>query len=226
MSSYQYRDSHVKDKTVSPTVLSLTWESPYLGKTVFILRRGPGSLQCWAISKHSADYNIRHLAKFLFNDLKFSQVSPDDRNQHGWQYLVRCCGICRIKFLLRVKQCCKKQWHFTQMITVAATCATYCRPAIVLIAGYRADNQLGVGGSELLAYVCQLSIFLDYPDCFMVMFHIHIWQVSPQLSCGDTCQIWMWFGRSNGHLHKSNNFPESKTEFLCPPTQEASKMCQ
>ena len=41
--SYQYRDSHVKDKTVSPTVLSLTWESPYLGKTVFILRRGPGS---------------------------------------------------------------------------------------------------------------------------------------------------------------------------------------
>ena len=44
MSSYQYRDPHVKDKTVSPTVLSLTWESPYLGKTVFILRRGPGVL--------------------------------------------------------------------------------------------------------------------------------------------------------------------------------------
>ena len=42
MLSYQYRVPHVKDKTVSPTVLSLTWESPYLGKTVFILRRGPG----------------------------------------------------------------------------------------------------------------------------------------------------------------------------------------
>ena len=41
MPSYQYRDSHVKDKTVSPTVLSLTWESQYLGKTVFILRQGP-----------------------------------------------------------------------------------------------------------------------------------------------------------------------------------------
>ena len=37
-------DSHVKDKTVSPTVLSLTWESPYLGKTVFILRRDPASV--------------------------------------------------------------------------------------------------------------------------------------------------------------------------------------
>ena len=35
MSSFQYRNPHVKDKT-------LTWDSPYLGKTVFILRRGPG----------------------------------------------------------------------------------------------------------------------------------------------------------------------------------------
>ena len=46
MLSYQYRDSHVKYKTVSPTVLSLTWESPYLGKTVFILRRGPDTVGC------------------------------------------------------------------------------------------------------------------------------------------------------------------------------------
>ena len=30
----------VRDNTVSPTVLSLTWESPYMGKRVFILRRG------------------------------------------------------------------------------------------------------------------------------------------------------------------------------------------
>ena len=43
MPSYQYRDSHVKDKAVSPTILSLTWESPYLGKMVFILRRSPGA---------------------------------------------------------------------------------------------------------------------------------------------------------------------------------------
>ena len=43
MPSYQYRDSHAKDKTVSPTVLSLTWGSPYLGKMVFILTWGSGS---------------------------------------------------------------------------------------------------------------------------------------------------------------------------------------
>ena len=25
-----------------------------------------------------------------------------------------------------------------------------------------------------------------------IVYHVHIWQVLPQLSCGDTCQIWMW----------------------------------
>ena len=33
MSSYQYKDPYVKDKTSLTTVLSLTWESPYLGMT-------------------------------------------------------------------------------------------------------------------------------------------------------------------------------------------------
>ena len=23
--------------------------------------------------------------------------------------------------------------------------------------------------------------------------HVHIWQVSPELNCGNTCQIWIWF---------------------------------
>ena len=25
-----------------------------------------------------------------------------------------------------------------------------------------------------------------------IVYHVHIWRVLPQLSCGDTCQIWMW----------------------------------
>ena len=33
-------------------------------------------------------------------------------------------------------------------------------------------------------------------------YHILIWQVSPQLSCGDTCQIWMWLNRSNKYFCK------------------------
>ena len=33
-----------------------------------------------------------------------------------------------------------------------------------------------------------------------IEYHIHIWQVSPQLSCRDTCQIWMWCKESNRYL--------------------------
>ena len=46
MPSYQFRDPHIKDKTVSWLSSSLTWESPYLGKTVFILKQHPGGKQC------------------------------------------------------------------------------------------------------------------------------------------------------------------------------------
>ena len=36
--------------------------------------------------------------------------------------------------------------------------------------------------------------------------HVYIWQVSPQLSCGDTCQIWMWFKEANIYFCKIENF--------------------
>ena len=37
-------------------------------------------------------------------------------------------------------------------------------------------------------------------------YHVNIWQVSPQLSCGDTCQIWMWFREFNRYFCKIENF--------------------
>ena len=46
--------------------------------------------------------------------------------------------------------------------------------------------------------LCQFSPFRYFPNFsqsnqqFPVWYHIHIWQVSPQLSCGDTWQIWTW----------------------------------
>ena len=49
------------------TVLSLTWESPYLGKTVFILRRGPGrnivlnNTRMYIIVKHIVLSHTIHL---------------------------------------------------------------------------------------------------------------------------------------------------------------------
>ena len=39
-----------------------------------------------------------------------------------------------------------------------------------------------------------------------VTYRVYIWQVSPQLSCGDTCQILMWFDESNMYFCKIENF--------------------
>ena len=39
-----------------------------------------------------------------------------------------------------------------------------------------------------------------------IEYHVYIWQVSPQLSCGDTCQIWMWFEESNMCFCQVENF--------------------
>ena len=35
---------------------------------------------------------------------------------------------------------------------------------------------------------------------------VYVWRVSPQLSCGDTCQIWMWFEQNDIHFCKIENF--------------------
>ena len=80
MPSYQYRDSHVKDKTVSPTVLSLTWESPYMGKTVFILRRGP-CLPCRRISDSCAISLSKNGKVFLFASEKLGMAMVTN----GWE---------------------------------------------------------------------------------------------------------------------------------------------
>ena len=39
-----------------------------------------------------------------------------------------------------------------------------------------------------------------------IEYHNYIWQVLPQLSCGDTCQIWMWFKESDRYFCKNENF--------------------
>ena len=38
-------------------------------------------------------------------------------------------------------------------------------------------------------------------------YHLYIWQVSPQLSCGDTCQIYRWFKEINRYFLNIENFP-------------------
>ena len=39
-----------------------------------------------------------------------------------------------------------------------------------------------------------------------IKYHIYIWQVSPQLSCGDICQIWMCLNEYNSYLGEIENF--------------------
>ena len=48
---------------------------------------------------------------------------------------------------------------------------------------------------SLIAPLAKFSILLKYLSDYL--HQIHIWQVSPQLSCGDTCQIWTWYSIGN-----------------------------
>ena len=50
-------------------------------------------------------------------------------------------------------------------------------------------------------------IFSTSPKYMLAIeYHVHIWQVSPQLSCGDTCQIWMKFKECNRYYCQIENF--------------------
>ena len=39
----------------------------------------------------------------------------------------------------------------------------------------------------------------------VIEYHVHIWQVSSQLICGDTCQIWMWYKEYNRYFGRIEN---------------------
>ena len=65
----------------------------------------------------------------------------------------------------------------------------------------------GVGVTEPISSIPLLSNFstsLKYMS--PIEYHIYIWQVSLQLSCGDTCQISMWCKESNRYFCMIENF--------------------
>ena len=101
MSSYRYRDPHVKDKT---TVLTLTWEPPYLGKTVFILRWAPGRSRVFPIRipipKTDTTHNmIRWCFTTLGNLLKWAFVVSHFR---GWKLHSWFCDIIWVRNHMKV----------------------------------------------------------------------------------------------------------------------------
>ena len=56
----------------------------------------------------------------------------------------------------------------------------------------------GVGVTNPIPTVRYFSKISALPKhTVSIEYHVYVWQVSPQLSCGDTCQIWMWFKVSN-----------------------------
>ena len=64
----------------------------------------------------------------------------------------------------------------------------------------------------------QFPPFLYFPIFFTiekytlsVEYHVCIWQVSSQLSCGDSCQTWMWFNESNKHFCEIENLITEKS---------------
>ena len=65
---------------------------------------------------------------------------------------------------------------------------------------------LQVLGWGLLSQFSPFRYFPHFPllskQMLAIEYHVYIWQVSPQLSCSDTCQIWMWFKESNRYFCK------------------------
>ena len=69
-----------------------------------------------------------------------------------------------------------------------------CRVRDMLSTGKRS----GLGGIK--APVINFSIkeiFISWKYLLRSLNHFHIWQMSPQLSCGDSCQKWMWQSTGN-----------------------------
>ena len=55
-----------------------------------------------------------------------------------------------------------------------------------------------MGDTKPISSVLLFSeILVMSEETLAIEYHVYIWQVSPQLSCIDICQIWMWFEESN-----------------------------
>ena len=72
------------------------------------------------------------------------------------------------------------------------------------------DRVITALGWGLLSQFSPFRYFPYFPllskQTLAIEYHVYIWQVLPQLSCGDTCQIWMWFRESNRYFRNIENF--------------------
>ena len=79
----------------------------------------------------------------------------------------------------------------------------------VWLSGYAPQKVMALGWG-LLSQFPPFRYFPNFSGSWKhtlpIKYHVCIWQMSPQLSCGDTCQIWMWFKEFNRYFCKIGNF--------------------
>ena len=68
-----------------------------------------------------------------------------------------------------------------------------------------------IQGWGLLNQFPQFRNFSVSPKYMLAIeYHVHIRQVSPQMSCGDTCQIRIWCKKSNRYFGRIENFADGE----------------
>ena len=82
---------------------------------------------------------------------------------------------------------------------------------------------LGWGLPKLCSLISPQAKFFIQKWLSNSLNHIHIWQVSPQLSCAHTCHIWTWSSIANTCSNNSGKFEKyngTKEIGLVTPTPE------
>ena len=84
----------------------------------------------------------------------------------------------------------------------------------------------------LLSYFLPFRYFPNFSalskHTLAIEYHVNIWQVLPQLSCADTCQIWMWFKESKRYFCNIENFAYgeiNERSFSNPHSRPNSRLC-
>ena len=129
--------------------------------------------------------------------------------QHsGWQEMVSLCSLIRLIGVCADRDqpeflCSRSDSrHLEVHVATAGGWLTRYRPREVRNSIYRYRKiHIDYRSKFLYRFISPISII--YGNTIT----IHIWQVSSQLSCGNTCPIWMWFKLSNRHFFKSELSP-------------------
>ena len=90
---------------------------------------------------------------------------------------------------------------------VAMSSYQQCELRLMAMANPSVHVDLGWGLQSQFPPFRYFPNFSASPKCMLaIVYHVHIWQVLPQLSCGDTCQIRMWCKQSNRYFDRNETF--------------------